>query len=142
MRKKTIPKSSFSADIHGNVSGQIAVGHDIQQDRIEAQHSVTPQDMDVLKRAISQLRNLVDAESPTDKKDAALERMDELEQAMTEEQPDLSTMEYVRNWFIKNIPGLAGAVTSVVIHPIVGKLVEAAGDALSAEFRRRFNAPG
>jgi hypothetical protein len=47
-------------------------------------------------------------------------------------------MEYVKRWFVKNLPGLAGAVTSIVVHPIVGKLVEAAGDALAAEFRRRF----
>ena len=64
--------------------------------------------------------------------------MKELEQAVTEKKPDLSTMEYVRSWFLKNLPGLAGAVTSVVVHPIVGKLVEAGGDALVSEFRRRF----
>jgi hypothetical protein len=33
---------------------------------------------------------------------------------------------------------MVGAVTSVVIHPIVGEPVEAAGDALAVEFRRRF----
>jgi hypothetical protein len=38
------------------------------------------------------------------------------------------------------LPELAGAVTGVIIHPIVGKLVEAAGDGLAAEFRRRFGA--
>lgn len=142
MRKNSIPKSRFSANIHGNISGQVAVGHDIQQSLTEARHSVMPQDLEALKQALSQLRNLVEMESPNDKKDAALERMDELEQAVTEEQPDLPTMEYVRNWFIKNIPNLAGVVTSIVVHPVVGKLVEAAGDALSAEFRRRFNVPG
>ena len=67
-----------------------------------------------------------------------MERVDELEQAITEEKPDLSTMEYVKNWFVRNLPGLAGTVTSVVVHPIVGKLVEAGGDALVGEFRRRF----
>jgi len=62
----------------------------------------------------------------------------ELEEAVTAEKPDLTTMEYVKQWFVKNLPGLAGAVTGVVVNPIVGKLVEAAGDALAAEFRRRF----
>ena len=47
-------------------------------------------------------------------------------------------MEYVRNWFVKNLHGLAGVVTSVIVHPIVGKLVEASGDALVGEFCRRF----
>ena len=35
---------------------------------------------------------------------------------------------------------LAGAVTSVIVNPIVGKLVEAAGETVSEEFRRRFGA--
>ena len=32
----------------------------------------------------------------------------------------------------------AGAVTGIIVHPIVGRLVEAAGDAAVAEFRQRF----
>ena len=64
--------------------------------------------------------------------------MNELQQAVAEEKPDLTTMEYVRNWFAKNVPALAGAVTGVIVNPIVGKLVEAAGETLSEEFRRRF----
>jgi hypothetical protein len=47
-------------------------------------------------------------------------------------------MEYVKVWFGKNLPGLAGAVTGLIVNPVVGKLVEVAGDVLAAEFRRRF----
>ena len=57
---------------------------------------------------------------------------------MTAKEPDVSTMEYVKRWFTKNIPRLAGAVTSVVVNPIVGKIVEAAGEGLADEYRRRF----
>ena len=67
--------------------------------------------------------------------------MAELEEAVTAKKPDLTTMEYVKRWFARNLPELAGAVTGVIIHPIVGKLVEAAGDGLAAEFRRRFGEP-
>ena len=87
---------------------------------------------------MKELRTKVEAEAEPEKKDAALERVAELEQAIVEEKPDLSTMEYVKKWFGKNLPGLAGAVTSVVVHPIVGKLVEAGGEALVSEFHRRF----
>jgi hypothetical protein len=142
MSKNRKSNPGVTLTITGDVSGQVAAGNGIKQSRTEVQRSVSALDMETLKQALSQLRNLVEMEVPKDKQDAALERMDELEQAVTEEQPDLSTMEYVRNWFVKNIPSLAGAVTSVVVHPVVGKLVEAAGDALSAEFRRRFNMPG
>ena len=47
-------------------------------------------------------------------------------------------MEYVRNWFVKNVPTMAGAVTSIVINPIVGRLVQAGGDVLASDFKRRF----
>ena len=64
--------------------------------------------------------------------------MEELEKAITAEAPDLATMEYVKRWFARHVPGLAGAVAGVVVDPVVGKLVEMAGEALAAEFRRRF----
>jgi hypothetical protein len=48
----------------------------------------------------------------------------------------------LQNWFGKNVLGLAGAVLSVVVHPIVGKLVEAAGDLFTTGFRKRFGRPG
>jgi hypothetical protein len=51
-------------------------------------------------------------------------------------------MEYVKNWFRKNVPALAGMVTSVVVHPIVGKLVEAGGDMLVKDFNKRFGGQG
>ncbi|MEU6033004.1 hypothetical protein ABZ825_39460 [Streptomyces tauricus] len=60
----------------------------------------------------------------------------------TAPEPDLSTMEYVRRWFTHNLPALAGAVTSLVIHPVVGHLVEAAGGTLAEEFRHRFGSEG
>jgi hypothetical protein len=94
--------------------------------------------MQELQEMLAQLKSKVEAEAPADKRAAALERVDELEQAIIEKKPDLSTMEYVKNWFGKHIPGLAGAVVSVVVHPIVGKLVEAAGDMLAVDFRKRF----
>ena len=130
----------IKATISGDVSGQVAVGKGITQTQIAgvAKPEVTEVDLAELQRALADLKAKVAAEAPPEKKDAALERLGELEETVTAEEPDLTTMEYVKNWFVKNLPGLAGAVTSVVVHPIVGKLVEAAGDTLAAEFRRRF----
>lgn len=128
------------ATISGDISGQVAVGKGITQIQTvgAAQPQVTEAELAELRQVLADLKAKVAAEAPPDKKDAALERVEELEEAVAAEEPDLSTMEYVKRWFVKNLPGLAGAVTSVVVHPIVGKLVEAAGDALAAEFRRRF----
>jgi hypothetical protein len=47
-------------------------------------------------------------------------------------------MEYVRNWFVKNLPSVAGSVVSLIVHPLVGKLVEVGGDAMATTFRKRF----
>ena len=128
------------AAISGDVSGQVAVGKGITQTQTigAARPQVTETELAELRQALADLKAKVATEAPPEKKDAALERVEELEEAIIAEELDLSTMEYVKRWFVKTLPGLAGAVTSVVVHPIVGKLVEAAGDALAAEFRRRF----
>jgi hypothetical protein len=128
------------ATINGDVSGQIALGDNNSQSQTQVMTPVPHVDIHELQQIFSQLKSRIEAEAPADKKDAALERVDELEQAIQEKEPDLSTMEYVKTWFGKNMPGLAGAVVSVVVHPIVGKLVEAAGDAIAAEFKLRFRA--
>ena len=136
-------------------SGQVAVGQGINQiGTIAAQQvivgtgntqtvgaarpEITQADLAALRQALADLKAQVEAQAPPEKKNAAIGHVDELEEAVIAKEPDLTTMEYIKRWFAKNLPELAGAVTSVVIHPIVGKLVEAAGDALAAEFRHRF----
>ena len=127
------------ANISGSVSGQIGVGKDITQTQtIGERLPVTDAEMAELRKMVAELKARVEAEAPPETKDAALERVDELEEAVTAKEPDLTTMEYVKRWFTKNLPTLAGAVTGVVVNPIVGKLVEVAGEGLAAQFRQRF----
>ena len=137
-RKKTKPSKAPSIRIDGDINGQIAFGNNISQSQTEIHNYATPADLDEFKKLIQELRVKVETEAALDKKDAALERVQELEQAVAEKKPDLTTMEYVKKWFGKNVPALAGAVTSVIIHPIVGKLVEAGGDLLVQEFQEKF----
>jgi hypothetical protein len=141
MSKKPKPSQGIQVTVGGDVSGQLAAGEHITQVSTKTAGEVTKAELEEFRQLLATLRSKIEAEAQPDKKDAALERVGELEQAIAEKKPDLSTMEYVRNWFVKNLPGLAGAVTSVVVHPIVGKLVEAGGDALVGEFRRRFGGP-
>jgi len=140
MSEQEKPGDAIRATISGDISGQVAVGKGITQIQNigAARPEVTEADLAELRQALADLKAKVAAEAPSEKKDAALERVEELGEAITAQEPDLSTMEYVKRWFVRNLPDLAGAVTGVVVHPIVGKLVEAAGDALAAEFRRRF----
>jgi hypothetical protein len=133
-------KKSISASISGSVSGQLAIGENITQ----TQHvqtgsaAVTAAELETLKNLIADLKAQVAASVPLEKQATALEKTSELEGAILAKEPDVTTMEYVRNWFVKNIPPLAGAVTGLVVNPIVGKLVEAAGETVAHEFKRRF----
>lgn len=138
MPKQSKPKDGISVNIKGDVSGQIVVGKNNTVTKTIQNASVTQAELDDFRRLLGELRNQVQAEVPVEKKDAALERVDELEQAVLEKKPDLSTMEYVKNWFGKHLPGLAGTVVGIFVHPVVGKLVEAAGDAVADEFKKRF----
>lgn len=138
MPKQQKPKTGVNVNINGEVSGQIVVGDHNRVIKSVSHISVTTAELEELQRLLSDLRNKIQMQAPDDKKSAALERVDELEQAVLEKKPDLSTMEYVKNWFGKHLPALAGTVVGVVVHPVVGKLVEAAGDALVEEFTKRF----
>lgn len=140
MSDKERSGDEIRADIEGDVSGQIAVGKDIRQTQSTGGGpAVSEEDIQELRQAIKALKERVKSEAPPEKAEAAVERLDELETAVIEkDEPDLTTMEYVKQWFGEHLPQLAGAVSSVVVHPIVGRLVEAAGDAAVAEFKRRF----
>lgn len=48
----------------------------------------------------------------------------------------MSTVQYVKRWLLKRLPSVAGLVTGMLVNPIVGKLVQAAGDAAAAELSR------
>ncbi len=140
MSRDKTPGDRIDAKISGDVSGQVAVGKSITQRQVvgAGAAAVTEAEIAELRQMLADLKAQVESAAPPDKKDAAVERVGELEEAMTADEPDLTTMEYVKKWFARNLPALAGTVASLVVHPIVGKLVGAAGDALAAEFRRRF----
>ena len=137
------PGDDYRVHIGGSVAegGQVAVGRDIEQryTRISQQApTVTEADLAELRSAVDEVRARIRAEAPPEQQAAALERVDEVEQAVVAEEPDLTTLQYVRNWFLKNLPKLAGAVTGLVVHPVVGKIVEAAGDVAASQFRKLF----
>lgn len=125
----------------GGVSGQVVVGRDNTVSRVEgpaAPAAVSEQQLAELRTEFARVRALL----PDDAPERAGELLDELEESATAPEPDLSTMEYVRRWFARHLPALAGAVTSLVVHPVVGQLVAAAGGTLAEEFRRRFGGEG
>lgn len=122
----------------GDNANQVAVGKNITQQQVEGTAEVSQADVEQVQELFSILKAQIEQQAPPEKKEAALERVEELQEEIVSQKPSLSTMEYVRNWFGKNLPGLLGAVTSVVVHPIVGKVVEAAGGLAAEELKRRF----
>ena len=135
------PGQDFDVSIGGSVSGQVAIGHDINQRYVSIQSAVptvTEADLAELRRAVEAVRAQIIAEVPSGKQAAALERIDELQEAVVAGKPDLTTLQYIRGWFGRNLPKLAGSVTGLIIHPVVGKIVEAAGDMAASQFRALF----
>jgi len=137
MSEQDKPTVTIRSTIGGSASGQIATGQDITQIHTVAA-PVSEAELAELRQAFDSLKTQVAQQAPPDKQAQAVQHLDELHEAVTAPKPELSTMEYVRNWFIKNIPTMAGAVTSIVLNPIVGRLVQAGGDVLAADFKRRF----
>ncbi len=130
-------KTTVSGSVSNVSGGQVAIGRTVNQ----TSTTVVPQgpseaDLAGLLRQFEAVRSQVldDPDTP----DAAADKLDELKAAVTADEPELSTMEYVRDWFGKNAPKFAGAVAALVVNPVVGALVGAAGETLAAEFERRF----
>lgn len=137
MAKKQRSQNSISWT-SGNISGsQIVLGDGNTMIHNEAP-AVSQAELKKLRREFTALKKSIQSTAPPDQKDEALQKADELQEALLAEKPDASAAAKARDWFVKNLPGVAGAVTGMVVNPIVGKLVEAAGDAVASEFRQRF----
>jgi hypothetical protein len=114
--------------------GQVAVGKNITQ--------VTSQEREELARVVDQLRRQVEAEAPPERKAVALEQVAAIQQEVQSDKPDLGRLQAAKQWFVANLPKLAGAVGSVVVHPIVGKLVEATGEAMAKRWKEHVGGAG
>lgn len=136
MANKKKPTVNISATIGGSATGQTAIGLDITQVHTEAA-PVSEAELAELRQAIDSLKAQVAEQGPPAQQAEAVQHLEELHKAVTAPKPELSTIESVRNWFVKNIPTMAGAVTTIILGPIVGRLVQAGGDVLAADFKQR-----
>ena len=127
----------IQATIGANAS-QVAVGKNIRQQQNSSSAEITQADLQQLQALFADLKQQIEQQAPPDKKAAALERVDELQQEITSKKPELSTFDYVKSWFGKNIPTLLGSVTSLIVNPLVGKVVETASGLAAEAIKRRF----
>jgi len=128
--------------IGGNNHGMVAAGTNVTQSGTIGQANqdmvVDPESLlNALKPLISKLDQEVAATTPPEQQSAIKEKAEELKETILSGKPDVSTLGYLKAWFARNAPKLVGTVTSIIIHPIVGRLVEATGDILVTELYRR-----
>jgi len=84
------------------------------------------------------LKARVQVEAPAGQREEAVRLIDELEDAILAEAPNVRRMAFIRDWFSAHVPRLAGAVSELILSPLVGRIVRAAGDLAAAEFRNAF----
>jgi len=101
----------------------------------------TKEEVESLEEGFQELNREVEEQAPSELQPEAKEQTGQLITALTNEAPDVSAMEKVKTWFVDNLPSLLGTLTGILTHPIVGKLVEAAGEFTLSQFRKRLGLP-
>jgi hypothetical protein len=131
--KDQSPGDRISAVVTGPVQGQVAIGKTIAQHQEAGSMAIGLSDaeQDELEAVFAKLREDVAAAVPEADRPGAIERLSELHEAVAAEKPDLTTVQYVKGWFIRKAPAAAGLVASVLIHPLVGQIIERAGNNLA-----------
>jgi len=128
-------KKSSQVDIQIHDVGseaQIAIGDNINQTHITAADQLQ------LRQLFDRLVADVEAQAPAEQKVEAVATARELQASLIASPPQLDRTEGAKNWLLKHLPGIAGTLTGTFVNPILGKLVQASGDALAEEFKRRF----
>jgi len=133
--QKNIVNQVTSGD--GNIPIQI-VGSNVGNIRVGRRPTPTETDHPILLSRLAKVKTQIEAEASPEKKDAAIEQVEELAEAITAPKPDLDTIGYAKGWFAKNIPALAEAINSIITDPTTSELITAADEGLGAEFKRRF----
>jgi hypothetical protein len=127
-------------NVGGDNSGIISFGDENKltvDRRVDKRTTISAQDAAALQSLIANLREQVTREAPEDQRIAALSKVDELNEAIATK-PSLHRMMAIRDWFAVHLPAMLGAVTSVFVDPLVGKIVEASGEIAADAFRKKF----
>lgn len=124
--------SKYNVSFGDVTESQVVMG---DYNTVSQKVGLSPQETAELRSVFGDLRSAVAEGAPPGKRDAALDRAAELERALVSEHPDPERTRSVLGWFRDNAPQLVGAVVSVVVNPLVGKVVEGAGKAIAGQFR-------
>lgn len=127
----------YQVNFPGQFMGsQVAVGEKNkleQQVAMTAGGRLTPDEMSQLTAELAGLRESVIANTPPDRQQAAMTELRELENAVVaEDPPEPGQLKRTYTWFLNNAPDLAGGVASLLLGPLVGKLVAGGSGAIAA----------
>jgi hypothetical protein len=123
----------YNISFGGNVtSSQIVTG---DYNHVAQTVGLTPEDVAALRGVFADLRTTVATDAPPERREEAAAQVAELEQALVAKEPDPGRVRRAVRWFRDNAPQVVGAVTSVVINPLVGKAVAGAGEAVAKRVR-------
>jgi hypothetical protein len=122
-----VTQVSGDADIIGAVSGSTVVtaGRDV------IIHYRDPNTS--LISLLGSLRREIASQAPAGEKIDALEQVEELEHALQSDQTDFYVFSRIQEWFKKRLPELAGALTSILLHPAVREAVKKQQEVLEDE---------
>jgi hypothetical protein len=142
MSKSDKSGAGISISVGGSNYGALWAGDQnrvIVNAKTGATTTLTPEDVRGLSDALNTLRDRIASEAPPGRREEALAQVAELQSAILP-QPKVNRMREVRDWFVKHLPSMLGAVTTVFINPILGKVVEASGEMAATAFRNHFGA--
>lgn len=117
----------ITTTVKGDISGMFAAGQDIEQKQ-QIQNGPVTDPKVMLEDWTAQLtalkQALADANLPDKTKNVADARLDDLEEQVKSGKPKQDILDQVGNWFAGHIPELLTAITSLLTHPAVTKMIE------------------
>jgi hypothetical protein len=123
---------SFSGDLQQN---QVVIGDNNtvqQQIGLAARERLDDRELQTLIGELAAIRELVAAGAPGDLREQALGQVDELQAGTTAaDHPEPSRLARVYRWFLHNAPDLAESVSTILLGPLVGKLVGGGAGAMA-----------
>ncbi len=102
---------------------------------------LTAAELAQVESLVSGLKNAVEGQALSDDEKAEAKMMaGRLEKELTvkDRKPDGSKLRAAAQWLLDYGGKIAGAVTSIFVSPIVGKVVEAAGELAASWFKEKF----
>ena len=107
-----------------------------QRVEMTAGRRLDPDELAALNNQIAALRDLVAAHVPAERRDDALQNIDEIKAATAvADKTDPGRLSRAYGWFLDNAPDLAGSVAALLLGPLVGKLVGGGAGAMAAALR-------